>query len=185
VQRSRRTFFALIDLENWSRVLYKEEFEDTKGGNQNRRRTDYTMTKRTGLHYIWRFHRVFFSCSFNFLMPIILFVLLRFLFTFFVFWVEFQRGGGGWGRRRRRRKRATEEEGGGGGGGYASLFACSFKFLNTILSIYCGFVHPCSICSSYIRFVWYFIAFFRIQLTFLWVFYVLFLLYFCSWIFYL
>jgi hypothetical protein len=36
-------------------------------------------------------------------------------------------------------------------------FSCSFKFLSPILSFYCGFVidfvHPCSICSSCIRFV--------------------------------
>ena len=35
-------------------------------------------------------------------------------------------------------------------------FSCSFKFLITILSFYCVFVHPCSICSSYIRFVFCF-----------------------------
>ena len=39
-------------------------------------------------------------------------------------------------------------------------FSYLFKFLNTILSFYCGFVigfvHPCLKCSSYIRFVWYF-----------------------------
>jgi hypothetical protein len=35
-------------------------------------------------------------------------------------------------------------------------FSCSFKFLITILSFYCVFVHPCWICSSYIRFVFCF-----------------------------
>jgi transposase len=36
----------------------------------------------------------------------------------------------------------------------------SFKFLITILSFHCGFVHPCSICSSYIRFVFAFDVYF-------------------------
>jgi hypothetical protein len=39
-------------------------------------------------------------------------------------------------------------------------FSCSFKFLITILSFYCVFVHPCSICSSYTRFVFVFDVYF-------------------------
>jgi hypothetical protein len=39
-------------------------------------------------------------------------------------------------------------------------FSCSFKFLIAILSFYCVFVHPCSIFSSYIRFVFDFDVYF-------------------------
>ena len=46
-------------------------------------------------------------------------------------------------------------------------FPCSFKFVSTILSFYCGFVHSCSICSSYIRFVFGFdVYFLRFSLRF-------------------
>ena len=48
-------------------------------------------------------------------------------------------------------------------------FSGSFKFFNTILSFYCGFVigfvHLCSMCSSYIRFVWYFVVYFMFLLA--------------------
>ena len=43
-------------------------------------------------------------------------------------------------------------------------FSCSFKFLINILSFYCVFVHPCSIFSSYIRFV--FALLFEVSLGF-------------------
>ena len=41
-----------------------------------------------------------------------------------------------------------------------NTFFMFFKFLITILSFYCVFVHPCSICSSYIRFVFAFDVYF-------------------------